>query len=679
IMQFCLAVKSIQNIHGNTLPFIGIILAKPSSLKTTIIELFRKYDGTFYSDNFTQNSMMSHNSSLSEEELQKVDMLPKMNNKFVLTPELAPIFTAKDDDLQKVLGIITRIVDGKGYESDSGAQGHRKYSDIMFSWVGAAVEIPPKVWKLLSQLGFKLYFFRPNLQEKSVNDLTTIIKDNDYILKNKEIEEALLDYLRVFDAAPTTDFTTLDGNGIVKVKWNFDSSRNDIIEKEQKKVLEYIAQIAKLLAPLRGTVYVSQSKTRKYQKSQNSSNNGPDEEISYQTEELDYEVDSPIIEDPSRAAVVLRNLAIANAISQGRNYFVKEDIKLIIKVALSTTRIHRSKLLELLLKNNGELTTSKIVNELAMSEPSARKTMREFEALGIVKTSRTSASVNSELKIKMSHEFQWFLSDEFRELCKPSIIEIHPDHSRDSIYCNNNVRYQSFIIKNLCSNYYYNTKSCTDNNNNYCHTLKQNLPPEGEIKNNNDSILITNNNTISKFSNNDLKSLENKENKINFNHKTYNDSKKVENYTIQEKNDDIINNPNSSEDKGSINENSLQKNSASLGPENFQHVTASQEKCHIESKINHKDEIPEDVIEDILQVIRDENGSIISLAYALQLACQRSEVVSSYLKDEKLTSRDSRKVRNLFVEINRHPKIEVVKRKPELVVKWIKEEVIINN
>ena len=40
-----------------------------------------------------------------------------MHNKFVLTPELAPLFTAKDDDLQKMLGIITRIVDGKGYES----------------------------------------------------------------------------------------------------------------------------------------------------------------------------------------------------------------------------------------------------------------------------------------------------------------------------------------------------------------------------------------------------------------------------------------------------------------------------------------------------------------------------------------------------------------------------------
>ena len=94
----------------------------------------------------------------------------------------------------------------------------------------------------------------------------------------------------------------------------------------------------------------------------------------------------------------------------------------------------------------------------------------------------------------------------------------------------------------------------------------------------------------------------------------------------------------------------------------------------MESKTKHKEGIPENVIEDILKVIRDENG-IISLGYALQSACQRSEVVKEYFKNEKkLTQRDSRKVQNLFVEINRHPNIKPLKRKPELVVKWIANE-----
>lgn len=117
-LEFCLAVKSILNIEDNTLPFMGVILSAPASMKTMIIQLFRKYPGSFYSDNFTANSLVSHNSALRGEQLQKVDMLPKMKDKLILTPELAPIFTSKEDDLQKILGIITRILDGHGFESD---------------------------------------------------------------------------------------------------------------------------------------------------------------------------------------------------------------------------------------------------------------------------------------------------------------------------------------------------------------------------------------------------------------------------------------------------------------------------------------------------------------------------------------------------------------------------------
>jgi hypothetical protein len=86
-------------------------------------------------------------------------MLPRIKDKLFLTPELAPTFAAKDDDLIQVLGIMTRILDGHGYESDTGAHGHRGYNErMMFVWIGAAVEIPRKVHKHLTTLWPKLYF-----------------------------------------------------------------------------------------------------------------------------------------------------------------------------------------------------------------------------------------------------------------------------------------------------------------------------------------------------------------------------------------------------------------------------------------------------------------------------------------------------------------------------------------
>ena len=636
MIEFALAVKCVQNIYDNDLPFMGLILAKPSTLKTTVIELFRKYPGSFYSDNFTPNSLVSHNSALNEEQLQKIDMLPKMNNKFVLTPELAPLLTSRDDDLRKVIGIITRILDGKGYESDSGAQGHRKYSDIIFSWIGAAVEIPPNVWNMLSQLGFKIYFFRPDIKEKTIQDLKKIAFCKDSKQKIKEIENALLDYLKVFDAAPTTENRTDDTNYIIKVKWNTDV--------EQDLIIEHISQIANILASLRGTVSVFEHRSRQYQKIKEDNTDNPTEDLAYQTEYLDYEINPQVIEDKPRALIQLKNLALGNAISMGRDYINEQDVRLVIKVAFSTTMIYRSRILELLLKNNGELTTSKIIAELKISRPKARQTMREFQALGIAKVLPISGYLNSELKIHLNEEFNWFLSKEFEKLRKPSsTVSIHPDFTRDTISFYNNMQYQSIIVKNLNSNYY--TEACNHNNN--CHTLKANSPPEADIKNDN-------NKTNSEFSENNQST----ENEINTNQKTDDGNKNIENYNKQEI-ENKINNP-----KGS-NLVNIQKNSASLGTENFQRVTVSHENCH--KKFSN---VSENVTSEILDIIRNENG-IISLGYSLQLACQKSETVRNYFKDEKLTSRESRKVRTLFVEIIRHHNIQVIERKPELVVKWI--------
>lgn len=204
-LEFALSVKSILNIKDCTLPFIGILLGPASSLKTVIIECFRGYRNTYYTDNFSPKSLVSHVSGKTEKQLRKDDMLPKLKNNYFLTPELAPIFSARDDDLLQLLGIITRIADGQGYESDSGTQGHRGYDeDIMFTWLGAAVDIPYKVHKLLGTLGPKLYFFRlPRIEESEDEYYKT--RNESFIKKKEEIRTALHEYLVYFDVNPEAE------------------------------------------------------------------------------------------------------------------------------------------------------------------------------------------------------------------------------------------------------------------------------------------------------------------------------------------------------------------------------------------------------------------------------------------------------------------------------------------
>jgi hypothetical protein len=94
-LEFVLSVKTILNIKGLSLPFIGIILGPPSSMKTVAVDLFKGYKHVFYTDNFSPRSLVSHNSGKTEKELRKIDLLPKLRNKLFSTPELSPMFLTR--------------------------------------------------------------------------------------------------------------------------------------------------------------------------------------------------------------------------------------------------------------------------------------------------------------------------------------------------------------------------------------------------------------------------------------------------------------------------------------------------------------------------------------------------------------------------------------------------------
>ena len=649
-MEYCLSIKSILNVMDFTLPFMGVLVAAPSSLKTMVIQLFRKYPSTFYTDSFTSSSLVSHNASLSEEQLQKIDMLPKMKNKLVLTPELAPLITGNEDELQKVLGIITRVLDGHGLENDSGAHGHRKYSDTMFVWLGAVVEIPPRVWKVLGSLGHKIYFLRPPLAKKTVADLKKIAKSNNFSVVNKEIEEALLDYLKTFDAAPNVEGKVRIDDDIVKIRWNEEN------EEGQDEAIECMAQLAKLLAPLRGVVYVSPSKsfTRKLNNDQGGSSSSNVEQqqkqqIPLQQDGQDYDTDIPTIEDPSRAVVILRNLAIGHAVSQGRDSLTLKDVPIVIKVGLSTAQVRRVRILDQLLKSeNGVLTTSQICNQLGISQPAVTKTMREFDALKIGELSAVGNYDNSELQIKLSSEFDWFRTEEFQRL-KEGFIPCEDNNksnknngsieeNKDSIADNKS------MDVNLESNY----------NNPDCHTFKKDLPPDTDKKNDTGEYDC-----------------------VGQKHDLIDDSEKI--LIIKEDKNET---PNDDSFIGSSisNRQNADKITESLsGAESFEHVTLShaeeedkeehQTQYPVSPTITDSDGINYTALQEILKTIQLCDGSIIAVNYAIGAVCKNNETVRNYLGD-KLTSRENRNVRDLISNVIRHPNIKIIKNKPQLLVKW---------
>ena len=356
------------------------------------IEAFRKWINVFYTDNFSAKAFVSHSTNVKKEALEQIDLLPKIKNKLFLTPELSPTFSKKDDDLVEILGIMTRILDGHGYESDTGAHGHRGYNEpMMFVWIGAAVDIPFKVHKLLGTLGPKLYFLRlPSISKSEdyyINDL-----DKDFAEKIARVNVALFEFLNLFEIGP--DLHLDEKSGIKKMEWDALNPKNEARTKL------FIVRLGILLAHLRGVIPTFHT----------------DESNS---QGLGYSYTLATIEDPRRAMTQLRNLARGHALSQSRNYMTMDDIPLIIKVVFSTASMERVRIFELLIEHKGRLTTSLITKSLNTSNNTAKRTMAEFHALGLVDLGDIKSQHGEpEKEITLKDEFRWFLSDEFNTVRK---------------------------------------------------------------------------------------------------------------------------------------------------------------------------------------------------------------------------------------------------------------------
>jgi hypothetical protein len=215
-IEFTLSVQKILNLSGCTLPFAGIMLARSGGSKTLSCSMLVPWPTVYYTRNFTAKAFVSHNTAVSKEDLDEVDMLPKMRFKLLLTPELTPLFSANEDELMENLGIITSILDGKGYVSHSGAHGRRGYyGNYMFTWVGAAVDIPYRVNKLLATLGPKLYFFRLPYVKKTYHELLECQNEN-FDRKRQQVQDTVIDYLIWFETCPTLneDRDRIDENGM---------------------------------------------------------------------------------------------------------------------------------------------------------------------------------------------------------------------------------------------------------------------------------------------------------------------------------------------------------------------------------------------------------------------------------------------------------------------------------
>lgn len=378
-----LSVKVQMKIEGITQPLALFFMGSPSTYKSTILEILDSLPNSYLSDSFTPKSFVSHSANSKKEDLEKIDLLPKIKHKTLITPELAPLFSGNQDQLVEYFGMLTRILDGRGFQSDSGVHGKRGYSgDYYFTWLGAVIDIPHRVWGLLGNLGPKMYFFRLPEDTKSdqekLDQIKRNLKENSYVTKLESSKDAIKKFWNFIENRPEQNEN--------KVIWN--------TEKDDEESMNRIIQLAMVLSKLRATI-----------PTWNTLDSGGSQ----------YNFEIPTIENPSRASSAFYNLARGHALLCGRNYITKEDLCVVIPTALSSAPKERVELFRLLIENNGKVNTDEFKALAKVSRATALKEIQKLTILGLVTSSEEDATTKKVTAIKLKDEFGWFLTSEFKQ------------------------------------------------------------------------------------------------------------------------------------------------------------------------------------------------------------------------------------------------------------------------
>jgi hypothetical protein len=396
-VDVALSVCATLLLAKNTNPTALIFVGGPSSSKTTIADMFADADvtvtdgqethGLFYlSDSFTPAAFVSQAASRSTKDLPKVDLLPRIKHKVLVTPELAPVFRGKDDELVKTFKIITRVLDGHGLKTDSATHGARGYrGDYLFCWIGATTPFDNNVWQMMGQLGSRLFFFvmGDDGEEVTVEMLVQSEEQGDYSERLAACKTVVADFLQ--------DLFKRHG-GIRSVNWN--------TKKDPRNVKEEIARLAKLLAEMRSE---------------------PTREANPEHDHHGYVPAKR--EKPWRAQAVLRNLARGHALVHGRTELAQEDLPPIASVTVASMPPALGRVFTALVEKTGEpLSTAECRDALEVQHPeTARKIMEELDRRGIACYERLGLGVHGTLTF--DPRWSWCGTEEFAALLRGAPVK----------------------------------------------------------------------------------------------------------------------------------------------------------------------------------------------------------------------------------------------------------------
>lgn len=350
----------------------GLVLEGPSgSGKTTVLRFFEDpelEDMLYRSDDVTPASFVSHDASKSDEQLEEIDLLPRLKGKTLLSRDMATWFAGDVEMISKRMSVMTNLLDGEGYTRDTGTHGQRGYtgSEYRFNLIGASTPLPPRAWQVMGNMGNRLVFY----ERHGTTDLETVIDDivegSDYSKKVARCRKVVRDFLRqVWD----------ETSGPASVDWE---------ESPETEVKQALAFLTRLVQVGRATV--------------------KDEAVQ--------------LEGPHRIGATLWTIARGRALLDGRRHVTMADMEVCARIALSTMSKERRPIIRTLLdpRARGQLTAGEIEAATGLSRPTVLNRMEEIAALGIADCTEVDDDGRKPKVLTLRSDFGWPDSLSFPEV-----------------------------------------------------------------------------------------------------------------------------------------------------------------------------------------------------------------------------------------------------------------------
>lgn len=364
-----LAVFGTMALSGRTKPLSLIYEATSGYGKSAIVEMFFPLDAlqlqAYRCDKFTPKAFVTHAANIPRERLAEIDLLPKLHGKVLVTKELSPIFRGNQDEVRENFAILIPVLDGKGFTSNTGAQGKRGYErPILFNWIGATTPLPRETHKIMYQLGTRLLFYEVPSKVPSEEELVKYAQRDDASQGEVDCQEVVNAFLIEF------------------FKQHPVGSVNPADLQIPTPLLRLITRWALLLSKVRAGLH--------YEKEGN--------------QWKAVAANQP--EGPFKLINYFKELARGHALIHGRTHVTVADVEPVVHVALSSIPGHLRPIFHALRKSNA-VTSTECETLCGVSRPTARRYLEELNVAGIMRLTRGNEAKNSPHCATLISKFQW--------------------------------------------------------------------------------------------------------------------------------------------------------------------------------------------------------------------------------------------------------------------------------